>query len=34
LERLFAEEVDVRTDPAVGKNILRFVREQAPKQSS
>ena len=34
LERLFAEEVDVRTDPAVGNNILRFAREQAPKQSS
>jgi hypothetical protein len=31
LERLFAEEGDVRTDPAVGGNILRFVVEQGAK---
>jgi len=27
LERWFAEEGDVRTDPAVGSDILRFVRD-------
>ena len=31
LERLFAEEGDVRADPAVGGNILRFVLEQGAK---
>ncbi len=31
LERWFSEEGDVRTDPAVGGNILRFVQEHAAK---
>jgi hypothetical protein len=31
LERWFAEERDVRTDPAVGSEILRFVRDHGAK---
>jgi hypothetical protein len=31
LERWFAEEDDVRTDPAVGSDILRFVRDHGAK---
>jgi hypothetical protein len=31
LERWFSEEGDVRTDQAVGGNILRFVQEHAAK---
>jgi len=31
LERWFAEEGDVRTDPAIGANILRFVQDHGAK---
>jgi len=31
LERWFAEEGDVRADPAVGSDILRFVRDHGAK---
>jgi len=31
LERWFAEEGDVRTDPAVGSDILQFVRDHGAK---
>ena len=31
MERWFSEEGDVRTDPAIGSSILRFVQEHAVK---
>jgi hypothetical protein len=31
LQRWFSEEMDIRTDPAVGEQILAFLREHAAK---
>jgi hypothetical protein len=31
LQRLFAEETDARTDPAIANAILEFVRDHATK---
>ena len=31
LERWFVDEVDIRTDPAVGSEIVQFVRNQGAK---
>jgi hypothetical protein len=31
LERWFSEDIDVRTDPAVGEQVLAFLREHAAK---